>query len=248
MHTSSWRRRQRGQKPPKDATTEQLLVLSTRTAPALLAATKSLARHFQTHPEIELANVAFTLQLGRKAFTERCAFVCGKIADAVAGLTTGASTATAPEKPPPVFFLFPGQGTQYPGIAVAAYCSQQVFRKNFDRCSDLFESLLRINLRRVLFSRKTTARRLKNSTGAAGPLFSGSSLAKLLVEWGVQQEAMIGHSVGEYVTACLAGVLSLEDAIILVAARSRLMQSLPRGKMLAHSIRTHHLPHCSMLI
>ena len=140
----------------------------------------------------------------------------------------------------PVVFLFPGQGAQYPDMGRGLYETEEVFRDEVDRCAEILRPHLGFDLREVLYpaeegpiwTRRRSGCSRRRSTQPA--LFVVEyALARLWMSWGVRPQAMLGHSIGEYVAACLAGVFSLEDALALVAARGRLMQSMPPGAMLA---------------
>jgi len=236
----------------------QLLLLSARTGTALEAATERL-RHFleesspEENPGVELADVAFTLQAGRRPFEHRRAVVCRDVADAVARLgnldPTRVHTSLREPREQPVLFLFPGQGAQHPGMGAELYRTEAEFRRCVDRCSEILEPHLGLDLRRLLFTgadatdgaatdadaiADEAADRLRQTALAQPALFVVEyALARLWGSWGVEPEAMIGHSIGEYVAACLAGVFSLEDALGVVAARGRMIQELPGGAMLA---------------
>ncbi|HEU4766423.1 MAG TPA: MupA/Atu3671 family FMN-dependent luciferase-like monooxygenase, partial [Pyrinomonadaceae bacterium] len=219
----------------------RLLVLSARTQNALVQAGSNLASYLQQH-ETDLADVAYTLSAGRKAFEHRLAVMCRDAADAVATLSAPhiLSTPSRYEKRP-VAFMFPGQGAQYPGMGRALYEREPVFRKELDHCAELLRNALGVDLREVIYadhlSPAEAAARLADTRFAQPALFTIEyALAKQWIEWGVIPQAMIGHSIGEYVSACLAGVFSLEDALRLVAARGEIMQRLPRGAMLAVSL------------
>ena len=134
-------------------------------------------------------------------------------------------------------FMFPGQGSQYPQMAKDLYQQESVFKKELDRCFSIVSTVANIDLKSALFSVSDTedASALINQTHYTQPLiFSVEyALAKLLIHWGFQPKAMIGHSIGEYVAACISGVFTLEDALLLVSARGALIRELPAGKMLA---------------
>lgn len=227
-----------------DASPERgnLLVLSARSAEALETATQNLARHLELHPEQNLADVAYTLQVGRKAFQHRRTVVCDDRHDAVSALA-GATKERLRDSPEParqrgVVFMFPGQGAQHVNMGRNLYHSERVFKTEVDRCSELLGDSLGPNLSEILYPRGRAADEaaaLLNETSHTQPaLFAVEyALAKQWMAWGVQPQAMLGHSIGEYVAACLAGVFRLEDALQLVAERGRLMQSLPAGAMLA---------------
>ncbi|HJX28164.1 MAG TPA: SDR family NAD(P)-dependent oxidoreductase, partial [Thermoanaerobaculia bacterium] len=186
-----------------------------------------------------LADAAFTLQTGRRPLEQRRMLVCGDREDAVAALADPRRQVTGtPElKDPPVVFLFSGQGAQYVGMGRELYEREPLFRDEIDRCCEILESHLGFDLRRVLYpapgNEEEAERRIGRTAVTQPALFVVEyALARLWMELGVRPEAMIGHSVGEFVAACLAGVMSLEDALALVAARGRLMDSLPGGAML----------------
>jgi phthiocerol/phenolphthiocerol synthesis type-I polyketide synthase E len=218
----------------------QLLVLSARTQNALAEARTNLATHLQKHSQLDLADVAHTLSAGRKPFEHRLAIVCRDEGDLVAKLaaTGRVLTGTSQYEKRPVAFMFPGQGAQYVGMGRALYEREPVFRAELDQCAKLLRSSLGADLRRIVYANDAEASARLGETRFAQPaLFAVEyALAKLWIEWGVVPHAMIGHSIGEYVAACLAGVFSLEDALRLVAVRGEIMQRLPRGAMLAVSL------------
>ena len=220
----------------------QLLVLSARSESALESATDRLASHLRDHPEQALADVAFTLLAGRKRFEHRRSLVATSAGEAAALLEARepkrvfTSVSRATERP--VAFLFPGQGAQYPGMTRGLYERETSFRQDVDACCELLRAPLGLDLRRVLFPDATATaaaeEELRRTALTQPALFVVEhALARLWMSWGVAPQAMIGHSIGEYVAAQLAGVMSLEDALGLVAERGRLMQSLPPGAMMA---------------
>ncbi len=220
----------------------QLLVLSARTPAALERAAAGLADHLESHPELDLGDASYTLGVGRKRFPHRRALVCRDRAEAIeaARAPGGGATGFSDAVDRSVAFLFSGQGAQYPGMGADLYETQPTFRAEVDRCSGLLEPLLGFDLRGLLVrapaaAEQAEAERRINQTAVAQPaLFVLEySLARVWMEWGITPRAMLGHSIGEYVAACLAGVFSLPAALALVAARGRLMQSLPAGAMLS---------------
>jgi phthiocerol/phenolphthiocerol synthesis type-I polyketide synthase E len=219
---------------PAPSRAEQLIVLSARTETALDAAARRLAAHLEQNPEQPLADVAWTLQQGRRAFAHRRAVVARTHAEAAQALADAARgvAGRAGEEAPAAVFLFPGQGAQYAGMARGLYEREPVFRAELDRCAQLLIPHLGLDLREAIFS--DDADRLKQTALTQPALFAVEyAIARQWMAWGVAPESMIGHSVGEYVAACLAGVFSLQDALALVAERGRLMQALPSGSMLA---------------
>ncbi|RCJ21835.1 polyketide synthase [Nostoc minutum NIES-26] len=219
----------------------QLLLLSAKTNSALETMTANLAEYLQQHPNLNLADVAYTLQVGRRTHKHRRMLVCHRQAEAVVALQTlepkQVLTHSQELTERPVTFLFPGQGSQYVNMAKELYQEEPTFQQEVDRCAELLEPHLGLDLRTVLYPTEdlAVATQQLNQTYLTQPaLFVIEyALAKLWMSWGIKPEATIGHSIGEYVAACLAGVFSLEDALALVAARGRLMQQLPAGSMLA---------------
>ena len=218
----------------------QLLVLSARSAAALDAARRNLAEHLRDHGSLALADVAYSLQTGRRGFDHRFAVTASDTREAVAKLAQGhtaAQTGVRTDKRPRVVFMFPGQGSQYPRMGHDLYEGEAEFRRQIDRCSDILRPSMAGDLRELLYPKSDeagAAERLMATVAAQPAIFSVEyALAKLWMSWGIIPDAMIGHSVGEFVAAVIAGVFSLEDALSIVAARGRLMQSLPGGAMLA---------------
>ncbi|HVG06172.1 MAG TPA: amino acid adenylation domain-containing protein [Thermoanaerobaculia bacterium] len=219
----------------------QLLVLSAVTPAALEAATANLAERLDTLPDEDLADAAWTLQAGRKPLRCRRAVVCRSRQEAAELLRTGdparVLAGIVPAAPLSVAFLFPGQGAQHPGMAEELYAEEPAFREALDEACEILRPELGLDLREALYGAGL------DETALAQPaLFAVEhALARLWMSWGVKPEAMLGHSVGEYVAACLAGVFSLEDALRLVAARGRLMQEQPPGAMLAVPLPESHI-------
>jgi acyl transferase domain-containing protein len=223
----------------------QLLLLSAKTPTALEAATGNLTAFLAKRRNLDLRDVAHTLQLGRRQFNCRRTIVCDDIADA---LSVGNDRARLEEATSvtrrfnsPVAFTFSGQGSQYADMGRDLYENEPRFRVWFDRCADGLKSYISEDLRSIVFpeaSQKEDSTQLLAETRITQPaLFALEySLAMLWREWGVEPAAFAGHSIGEYVAACLADVFTLEDALRLVSVRGRLMQSMPRGSMLAVSL------------
>lgn len=219
----------------------QLILLSARSAAALEAARRNLAAHLRESSESALADVAYTLQVGRRGFDHRIAMVAQDAEDAVAKLegrvTSGAYLGARPNAPGEVVFMFPGQGAQYPDMGRDLYEREAEFRKHIDRCAEILKPVMADDLLGLLYPAVNSAeakQRLMSTVAAQPAIFCVEyALARLWMSWGIQPRAMIGHSVGEFVAAAIAGVLSLEDALHLVAVRGRLMQALSGGAMLA---------------
>ncbi|MFF1614720.1 SDR family NAD(P)-dependent oxidoreductase, partial [Amycolatopsis sp. NPDC058278] len=235
--------------PPGDPDTErrhQVLPVSARTADAADAAARRLGEHLAGTPDARLADVAFTLQEGRKTFEHRRVAVASDVDGAVATLTGAPAARVEPVQGRPVAFLFAGVGEQYPGLAGELYRREPVFRAHLDEClahldadGDLVTgergggpSLAALLGRSG--DEDPRAERLQRTELAQPLMFAVDyALARTLVDWGLRPAAMLGYSLGEYVAACLAGVLSLEDALALVAKRAELIAALPGGSMAA---------------
>ena len=230
--------------PPESggSRSSHLLIWSARTAAALETMTDRLAEYLQQNASVNLADVCYTLQVGRKKFNHRRMLVCRDAADAWSALVARDATRVLTQVQKPrargVVFMFSGQGAQRVNMGQGLYENEPAFRDHVDRCVKILLPLLGFDLREVLYptaaQSETAERRLTQTAVTQPALFvTEYALAQLWNRWGVRPVAMIGHSLGEYVAACLAGVFSLEDALALVAARGRLMQGLPAGAMLA---------------
>ncbi len=242
----------------------QLLLMSAKNETALNQIGTRLADHLEEHPELDLGDVAYTLQVGRKPLEYRRTVVCKDVEDAKHVLSTGDAkrvvTAYREEAERSVIFMFPGVGAHYVNMARGLYDNERVFRETVDRCCELLLPHLGFDLRKDLYPeakddaahnsngnsgidmRKMLKR--KNGSGSEHRLDRTDvsqpllfvieyALAQLWMQWGIRPQAMIGYSLGEYVAACVSGVVSLEDSLKLVAERARLIQSLPNGALLA---------------
>ncbi len=220
----------------------QLLVISAKTDSALETATANLVNHLQRYPKLNLADVAYTLAVGRRAFDHRRILVCQNLNDAVQALHSldPQEIFTHSQEPCnyPVIFMFSPQGAQYVNMTRELYESEPTFATHVDNCCELLKPHIELDLRSVLYPTQAeieTATQLLTQTYITQPaLFVIEyALAQLWMEWGVRPAAMIGHSIGEYVAATIAGVFSLSDALAIVALRGQLMQELPPGAMLS---------------
>ncbi|MBW4553598.1 MAG: SDR family oxidoreductase [Aphanocapsa sp. GSE-SYN-MK-11-07L] len=220
----------------------QLLILSAKTDSALEQATVNLVNALKQTPDLNLADVAYTLQIGRQAFDCRRVFVCQTLEQAVKALEDPQSKSLLTQNQEvthrPIVFMFSGQGAQHVNMARELYEVEPTFRQQVDLGLEILRSHLGVDLRHILYpdadSVEAASQQLKQTAIAQPALFVIEyALAQLWMEWGVRPTAMIGHSIGEYVAATLAGVFSFEDALALVVARASLMQQLPSGSMLA---------------
>ncbi|MDZ8135366.1 MAG: SDR family NAD(P)-dependent oxidoreductase [Nostoc sp. DedQUE04] len=227
-------------KPSSPSRSWQLLLLSAKTNTALETATENLANYLQEHPDFNLADVAHTLQVGRWTLNHRRMVVCQNQGDAIKALQDPQMAFTHYQEPcnRSIVFMFSGQGSQYVNMGRELYESEPVFREQVNYCCKLLIPHLEVDLRTIFypFAEKTqeTAQKLQQTAIIQPALFVVEyALAKLLMAWGVRPETMIGHGIGEYVAATVAGVFSLEDALAIVATRGKLMQQLPSGAMLS---------------
>jgi len=229
-------------KTAESARPHQLLVLSARSRPALDALTSNLVEHVYLNPGLAPADVAYTCQVGRRAFNHRRALVFrdrdNLLETLMARDNKRVLTSAETPKQRSIAFMFSGQGSQYLNMAAGIYQTEPLFRRHMDSCADLLKPRIGLDLRQLLYAvgeQDESSGSPLNQTWLTQPaLFATEyALAKLWTEWGIRPDAMIGHSIGEYTAACLAGVFSLEDAVALVAERGRLMQEVPAGSMLA---------------
>jgi amino acid adenylation domain-containing protein len=236
----------------------QLLLLSAKTPSALDRMTENLGNYLKENlkknpinpdnpinpgpnPGFNLVDAAYTLQVGRGQFKYRRMLV---LADSSMDEAVDHTFFTEEGKKH-VVFMFPGQGSQYVNMGLELYRAEHVFREEMDRCfkilNPLIAPMLGVPIKEILYPRENRNSQFASSSAKINQteitqpvIFTIEyALAKLLMKWGIKPDAMIGHSIGEYVAACLAGVFSLEDALKLVALRGKLMQSIPPGSMLS---------------
>jgi phthiocerol/phenolphthiocerol synthesis type-I polyketide synthase E len=253
-------------KPSDPAKPWQIITISARSREALERATDQLATHLLEHPEQNFADIAFTLQEGRKAFEHRRMAVCRDAAAAASLLQSRAPsqvfTSVSASRRRPVAFLLPGLGDQYLDMGRGLYESEPEFARHVDNCSDLLQPLLGVDLRKTMYpdprmrqqnevrteermnfrnlvqrareDNSPMLQEIHRTLWAQPALFVIEyALAKLWMSWGIVPESMMGYSIGEYVAACLAGVISLEDSLRLLAVRAQRIEALAPGAMLA---------------
>ena len=243
----------------------QLLILSARTESALDQATQCLRKFLVANESANLSNVAYTLQVGRRAFAHRRTLVCVGREDAIAALAEQNSkrvlSRQADAAHRPIVFLLPGFGDQYLGMGHDLYEAWPVFRREVDRCAEILAPHIGIDIRKILYPPHRRWKNVGQSKGVDlkrmlggktdepedpdsktlnGTLLGHPALftveyaaARLWQSLGIAPDAIVGHSMGEYVAACLAGVFSLDDALRLIAVRAKLVSELPEGAMLA---------------
>ncbi len=224
---------------PDETPRLSILTLSANSGAALKQASNRMAAFLRANPGINLADAAYSLQLGRKAWKHRLAVVCEDAAKAATliegGSGVGVARGQSPSAAAPIYFLFPGQGAQYVGMMRGLYDTEPCFKTALDHCADLLQPEIGRDLRHVIFADTgdaAAATELDQTRTTQPALFAVEyALARLWMSWGVEPNGMLGHSIGEYVAACLAGVMELSDALRLVSRRGALMQSLPSGGM-----------------
>ncbi len=228
----------------------QLLPLSGESEKVLDRTVLNLAEHLRRTSDFSLPDVAYTLAVGRKGFRARRAVVCRLKEEAIEALDgrgndrvySGASDRV--ERP--VAFMFSGQGSQYVNMSLELYANEPSFHADVDACCDHLQRNHDLDLRGVLYppdgSAEDAARRLRETDLTQVALFVVEyALARLWMEWGIQPEACIGHSIGEYVAACVCGVFRLDDALDVVVTRGRLMRRMPEGAMLGVPLPAEHV-------
>jgi len=219
-----------------------ILPLSARAEIPLNDITANMRKFLETKPDVRFADTVFTAQIGRRVFEHRRVVIAKDASDAAAALAANDATRVIsrklPQQAPKLAFMFTGQGSQYPGMGADLYQDEPVFSAAVDQCLALLNETMATDLRTLVF---TAARgsledeqRLQRTETAQLALFiMHHAFAALLRSWGIRPDMMIGHSIGEYAAACLSGVITLPEAIGLVALRGRLMGEMPKGTMLS---------------
>ncbi|MEO8231841.1 MAG: aminotransferase class III-fold pyridoxal phosphate-dependent enzyme [Ignavibacteriota bacterium] len=221
---------------------KQILVVSAKTETALKNNLDALMVYLNNNPNESITNVAFTLQEGRKEFAWRQFVVADNNTKASEEIAKAVSSEINKGKfnsndNPHLVFMFPGQGAQYVNMGKGLYESEELFREMVDHCAEFLKPHLKLDIRDLLFPEninEATAEKLEQTVYTQPALFIIEyALAQLLLSYGIRPGSMIGHSIGDYVAACLAGVFSVEDALYIIAMRARLMQKQQPGSMLS---------------
>ncbi|MBT8392899.1 MAG: SDR family NAD(P)-dependent oxidoreductase [Ignavibacteria bacterium] len=226
--------------PAVKPASDEILFLSARSDSALNELTSNLANHLTNNPDNNLSDVAFTLREGRKIFDKKRIVVSNDSKKLVEVLKSKDSEQILDLEVETlerdVVFLFPGGGAQHINMGRELYNKEQIFKNEVDKCLAIANKLLNKNLKEVLFPEKNQEKLAatqitKPTIGLATLFIIEYAMAKYLMSLGIKPSAMIGHSLGEYTAACIAGVLNLEDALYMVTKRSELFQKLPVGAM-----------------
>lgn len=221
-------------KDSDNTTNVRIIPLSGKTAYSLEENRKNLSSFLKAHKDEKLADVAYTLSLGRKEFLYRDAFACNSIQDAIEQLDERDGYVECTTNSQNTVFMFPGQGTQYPGMMYGLYEKYPVFQENMEECRKYILEFTGTDILNYLNGTNQNAEELENTRLAQPAVFATSYCTAMLYQsFGIKQSAMIGHSLGEYVAAAIAGVFSLRDAVYLVCNRARLMSEAERGAMLS---------------
>jgi len=220
-----------------------IICLSTRSENSVRQLASDYAKHIELQPEQTLADIALTANAGRSLFSHRLAVVAKTREEIIRNLTRFVAGQKAPGvingfteggRHPRVAFLFTGQGSQYVGMGRQLYETQPAFRTLLDQCDEILQPYLPQPLLSVIFPEGGKPDLLDDTTYTQPALFAIEyALAKLWQSWGIEPDLVMGHSIGEYVAACIAGIVSLEDGLKLVVERARLMGSLPPGGQMA---------------
>jgi amino acid adenylation domain-containing protein/non-ribosomal peptide synthase protein (TIGR01720 family) len=224
----------------------QLILLSAKTQSALDKMMINLGEYLKENPDIHIADAAYTLQVGRRAFNHRKMVICSNREEAVEGISPenpgNSRMFSLQNQDPPVVFVFPGLGGQYENMGRQLYEKESLFRQEMDHCFEILKPLMNVDIKEILYPRESVSKvcgeerpeKINQIEIAQIVIFTFEyALAKLLMKWGISPQAMIGYSFGEYTAACLSGVFSLEDALKLITLRGSLINKVSCGAMLS---------------
>lgn len=220
---------------------QHMLLFSAKTESALRKTIENFLEFLKKNRNVNLADVAYTLQVGRKTHKYRAKLVCSNVSEAIEELSDSTSRKVQRyaciQEHKQIVFMFAGLGSQYANMGIELYEKEVVFRQEMDSCFEIIKKLAGYDLKEIIYtnvSKEKAEAKLRETNIAQLVVFTFEyALARLLMNWGLKPHAMIGYSLGEYVAACISGVFSLEDALYLIIERARLISKLPQGKMLS---------------
>lgn len=223
----------------KSKTDSEILTLSAKTPFSLEENRKNLIKHLTANPKINISNAAYTLLNGRETFSHRLAVSCQDIPSAINNLKNR-QIVLSKKKGGKIVFMFPGGGAQYLGMGYDLYKNEPVFKRYYDECCEIVNPMLGVDIRKFVHAKKGTFKAKKALEKAyyiqPSIFITGYSMAKTIMEWGIFPDAIVGHSLGEYIGACIAGIFSLEHALELIVARSKALDKTPDGAMISVQI------------
>lgn len=213
-------------------------VLSAKSETALENMKNNILAYLENNKDTDLSDIAYTLQVGRREFNNRWTCVCkdrNELIDALTSKDVSSVRVANVKKEKTLVFAFPGQGSQFVKMGKKLYETQELYRASIDKCANILQKDMNLDIRNVLFGDDENI--IKETYMTQVLLFvTEYAMAKFLIDCGVKPTALIGHSLGEYVAACIAGVFTLEDALFVISNRGRIMQKCKKGTMLALAI------------
>lgn len=212
-----------------------IMTISAKNEVALDEMLKQYEKHLTDNFHLELGDVAFSANTGRAHLQHRVVVSGSSTEDIVKKLQNNAYLRQQiPDNRAKICFLFTGQGSQYPGMAKTLYDTSPVFRMHFDKCEQLLRDKYSVNIITALWEDESNNNDITRTIYSQTSIFCVEyCLSQLWKSYGVKPDCVLGHSLGEFAAACASGILTLEDAMHLVAERSRLIDNLPGGKMVA---------------
>lgn len=208
----------------------QLISISAKTPTALGKMTENLAEYIAKNPDLNLADIAYTLHVGRRSFNNRRIIVCKNIADLSEKLLNMSCSHVLSHSQKPkeqsVMFMFPGDG-QFFNMGHELYETEKIFRDEIDRCAQILITLIGSDIRNFLYKSGSEGKMIMDSELGRTALFiTEYSMAKMWLDWGIEPESLLGEGIGEYVAACISGVITLEDALKLAVSPENKLSSI----------------------
>jgi acyl transferase domain-containing protein/acyl carrier protein len=223
--------------PVNEGRQYKLLTFSAKTEASLLRYMNNVREFLIKEPLVNLADMCYTLQVGRKHFSYRKSLACEDKEELINMLSPDnlqTPSTIAKEKNSSLVFMFSGAGSQYINMGKDLYEKEPFFREEMDKGFSLLKSLTGENYKEIIYPKQADNFSINLMLHTQPSIFLfGYSLVRLLMSWGIKPQYMIGHSIGEYIAACISGVFSFEDALLLVVKRGQLMNDMPPGNMLS---------------